>query len=59
MINRSSIKYHLKKILPKSLFKLIVLLWRGVVLKLVEGIDTLRLRWLHILEDILRHQVVV
>lgn len=44
MINRSSIKYHLKKILPKSLFRLVVLLWRGGVIRLVEAIDALRLR---------------
>ena len=44
MINRSSLKYHLKKILPKSLFKVILLMWRSMFLRLVEATDRWRLR---------------
>jgi len=44
MINRSTIKYKLKKILPKSLFILILTLWRTFFLHIVETIDKLRLK---------------
>jgi FkbM family methyltransferase len=44
MINRSTLKYGLKKILPRSLFSLVLTVWQKVLLKLVEKIDMLRLR---------------
>ena len=44
MINRSSIKYHLKKILPRSIFRLILVIWQKVLLRVVEKIYALRLR---------------
>lgn len=43
MINRSAIKYHLKKILPRPFFKLVVFLWGTIFLHIVRFIDTMRL----------------
>lgn len=44
MINRSTIKYKLKKILPQTLFTIILTLWRRVFLHIVERVDKLRLK---------------
>lgn len=44
MINRSTIKYKLKKILPHSLFVIILTLWRRVFLHIVERVDKIRLK---------------
>ena len=43
MINRSVIKYNLKKTLPKQLFRVIFFVWRKILLHIVELFDTLRL----------------
>ena len=44
MINRSAIKYSLKKILPGAIFPIVIFVWRKVLLHVVEIIDTLRLK---------------
>lgn len=44
MINRSSLKYTIKKILPRSLFSVVLLVWQKVLLRIVEKIDAFRLR---------------
>ena len=44
MINRSSLKYSLKKILPRSLFKIVLTVWQKGILRIVEKIDTFRVR---------------
>jgi FkbM family methyltransferase len=44
MINRSTLKYTLKKILPKVLFGLVLTLWQKILLRGVEKIDTYRLQ---------------
>ena len=44
MINRSSIKYSLKKILPKALFSLVLFIWRELLLYVVEAIDSVRVK---------------
>lgn len=44
MINRSTLKYRLKKILPKPLFAIVLAVWQKALLALVEGIDVLRLK---------------
>jgi FkbM family methyltransferase len=44
MINRSKVKYSLKKVLPAKVFTLILFLWRTLLLKIVEMIDTVRLK---------------
>ena len=44
MINRSSIKYSLKRILPKAIFSLILFIWREILLYVVEAIDSIRLK---------------
>ncbi|OIO31240.1 hypothetical protein AUJ77_00315 [Candidatus Nomurabacteria bacterium CG1_02_43_90] len=44
MINRSKIKYSLKKLLPKSIFDLILALWQTIFRKLVDILDALRLK---------------
>lgn len=43
MINRSALKYYLKKILPRPLFRAILFIWQKALLHIVEGIDALRL----------------
>ena len=42
--NRSTIKYQLKKTLPKSLFSFVYFFWKVVALKLVEALDSFRLK---------------
>lgn len=42
MINRSTVKYTLKKILPKSLFTFILSMWQKKIIKVVTKIDTTR-----------------
>ncbi|MCK9344986.1 MAG: FkbM family methyltransferase [Candidatus Pacebacteria bacterium] len=44
MINRSKIKYTLKKILPKTLFVVVLGLWQKIFIKLVDTIDAVRLK---------------
>ena len=44
MINRSTVKYYLKKILPRSLFKVVQTLWSSLLLRIVEYIDKIRLK---------------
>ncbi len=44
MINRSTLKYTLKKILPKSLFTVVLLVWRNILLCAVEKIDSIRVK---------------
>ncbi len=44
MINRSSLKYTLKKILPHFLFSVILFVWQKSILHCVTYIDRLRLR---------------
>jgi FkbM family methyltransferase len=44
MINRTKIKYALKKILPKGIFSLVVILWQKVFLQVVTTLDNIRLR---------------
>jgi FkbM family methyltransferase len=44
MINRSTLKYSLKKILPNALFSCILFLWRTVFLHVVEKTDLIRLK---------------
>jgi FkbM family methyltransferase len=44
MINRSKVKYSLKKILPVKVFALILFLWRTLLLNIVEMIDMIRLK---------------
>jgi FkbM family methyltransferase len=44
MINRGTVKYTLKKILPKSLFKVIHFFWQTVLLQVVEMLDEIRLK---------------
>lgn len=44
MINRSTLKYTLKKILPKSLFAVVLLVWRKILLRSVEKIDSIRVK---------------
>ena len=43
MINRSKIKYKLKKILPKYIFNIFLILWKKVFIKVVEIIEKIRL----------------
>lgn len=44
MINRSTIKYNLKKILPSFIFTVILFLWQKLLLRAVEFLDSLRLK---------------
>ncbi len=44
MINRSKIKYSLKKILPSGLFYIVNLLWKKILLGLVTSFDNSRLK---------------
>lgn len=44
MINRSKIKYSLKKLLPKMVFGFILALWQKVFIKIADTVDNLRLR---------------
>jgi FkbM family methyltransferase len=44
MINRSKLKYQLKKMLPKHLFVLVHTLWQKLFLGMVEAVDKIRLR---------------
>ncbi len=44
MINRSTFKYSLKKILPNALFSCVIFLWRTVFLHIIEKIDLVRLK---------------
>lgn len=43
MINRSSLKYSLKKILPTSLFKVVLFIWQKLFLHIVDALDLIRL----------------
>lgn len=44
MINRSSVKYALKKILPNFLFRIILFFWQKILLRVVTIIDRYRLK---------------
>lgn len=44
MINRSTLKYNLKKILPSFIFTVILFLWQKLLLGAVELIDSVRLK---------------
>lgn len=44
MINRSSLKYTLKKILPHKLFDVVLFVWKNILLHVVEKIDSYRVR---------------
>ncbi|MBP6948859.1 MAG: FkbM family methyltransferase [Candidatus Pacebacteria bacterium] len=44
MINRSTAKYAIKKIVPSFVFSTILFLWQTLFLRIVEYVDTLRLK---------------
>jgi len=44
MINRGKIKHTLKKVLPKSIFGIIFILWQKIFIKLIESLDKIRLK---------------
>ncbi len=44
MLNRSKIKYALKKVLPKTIFDVVLNLWQNVLIRLVTIIDHVRLK---------------
>lgn len=44
MINRSTIKYNLKKVVPSFIFSIILFLWQKMLLGLVEFFDKIRLK---------------
>ena len=44
MFNRSKIKYTLKKVLPKTVFEVVLNLWQNVLIRLVTTIDRVRLK---------------
>lgn len=44
MINRSTIKYSIKKVVPTFVFTIILFLWQKLLLGAVEFLDTIRLR---------------
>lgn len=44
MINRSKIKYSLKKFLPKMIFDLILELWQKILVRIIDVVDNVRLK---------------